>query len=223
MYHRKECCFPVPSHRICDSARMMPPMNRSGRRQRLRRQRSLLRRKKKDMTVPIAQGGSNVSGGQKQRLAIARAIAKHPQIFMFDDSFSALDLKTDAALRRALGKNVNDKHCDHCRTADQHDPACRSDSGTGRWTALSEREHMRNCCTACEVYRADRENLSCLPKNLELEESEVTDDMSNGQRDVNSNERRGGPMGRRGMTAGRKAKGFQESPSENWHVYLGKI
>ena len=56
----------------------------------------------------VAQGGSNVSGGQKQRLAIARAIAKDPKIFVFDDSFSALDLKTDAALRKALGENVKD-------------------------------------------------------------------------------------------------------------------
>ena len=45
--------------------------------------------------APIAQGGTNVSGGQKQRLSIARAIAKHPQIYLFDDSFSALDYKTD--------------------------------------------------------------------------------------------------------------------------------
>ena len=51
---------------------------------------------------PIAQGGSNVSGGQKQRLSIARAIAKKPRIYLFDDSFSALDYKTDVALRRAL-------------------------------------------------------------------------------------------------------------------------
>ncbi len=56
----------------------------------------------------IAQGGSNVSGGQKQRLAIARAIAKDPKIFIFDDSFSALDLKTDVALRKALAENVTD-------------------------------------------------------------------------------------------------------------------
>ena len=54
----------------------------------------------------IAQGGSNVSGGQKQRLTIARAIAKHPKIFVFDDSFSALDLKTDAALRKALQEQI---------------------------------------------------------------------------------------------------------------------
>ena len=56
----------------------------------------------------IAQGGSNVSGGQKQRMSIARAIAKNPKIYIFDDSFSALDFKTDAALRKALGDNVKD-------------------------------------------------------------------------------------------------------------------
>lgn len=56
----------------------------------------------------ISQGGTNVSGGQKQRLTIARAIAKHPKVFVFDDSFSALDLKTDAALRKALAEQVQD-------------------------------------------------------------------------------------------------------------------
>ncbi|MCD7826854.1 MAG: ABC transporter ATP-binding protein/permease, partial [Clostridiaceae bacterium] len=56
----------------------------------------------------IAQGGSNVSGGQKQRLSIARAIAKNPGLFVFDDSFSALDMKTDAALRNALSEKVQD-------------------------------------------------------------------------------------------------------------------
>lgn len=58
--------------------------------------------------TPIAQGGTNVSGGQKQRLSIARAIAKTPKIYLFDDSFSALDYKTDAALRRALSERVHD-------------------------------------------------------------------------------------------------------------------
>lgn len=57
---------------------------------------------------PIAQGGTNVSGGQKQRLSIARAIAKDPKVYLFDDSFSALDYKTDAALRRALSEQVKD-------------------------------------------------------------------------------------------------------------------
>ena len=58
--------------------------------------------------TPIAQGGTNVSGGQKQRLSIARAIAKHPKIYLFDDSFSALDYKTDVALRRALNEEIHD-------------------------------------------------------------------------------------------------------------------
>lgn len=56
----------------------------------------------------ISQGGTNVSGGQKQRLSIARALAKKPDIFIFDDSFSALDLKTDAALRKELSSQVKD-------------------------------------------------------------------------------------------------------------------
>lgn len=64
--------------------------------------------KHKKYDSPIAQGGSNVSGGQKQRLSIARAIAKHPAVFIFDDSFSALDYKTDVALRRALKKKTAD-------------------------------------------------------------------------------------------------------------------
>ena len=65
--------------------------------------------KEKKYKDEIAQGGSNVSGGQKQRLSIARAIAKDPEIYVFDDSFSALDLKTDAALREELAKRTKNK------------------------------------------------------------------------------------------------------------------
>ena len=64
--------------------------------------------KKEKYDSPIAQGGSNVSGGQKQRLAIARAIAKKAKVLVFDDSFSALDMKTDAALRKELNEKVQD-------------------------------------------------------------------------------------------------------------------
>jgi len=60
------------------------------------------------LEAPIAQGGTNVSGGQRQRLAIARALARRPEIYLFDDSFSALDLRTDAALRRALDTHLPD-------------------------------------------------------------------------------------------------------------------
>ncbi len=64
--------------------------------------------KKKKYNSPISQGGSNVSGGQKQRLSIARAVAKHPKVYIFDDSFSALDYKTDVAVRNALKKKTKD-------------------------------------------------------------------------------------------------------------------
>ena len=67
-----------------------------------------IEQKKKKYKSTISQGGSNVSGGQKQRLSIARAIAKHPQVFIFDDSFSALDYKTDVTLRHALAEKTRE-------------------------------------------------------------------------------------------------------------------
>lgn len=66
-------------------------------------------KKAEEYNSEISQGGSNVSGGQKQRLSIARAIAINPEILVFDDSFSALDFKTDAKLREELAKNTENK------------------------------------------------------------------------------------------------------------------
>ena len=119
----------------------------------------------------IAQGGSNVSGGQKQRLAIARAIAKDPKIFIFDDSFSALDLKTDAALRKALAENVKDRtviivaqristilHAEQILVLDD-----------GKIVGKGTHEELLK---SCEVYRQiAKSQLSA--KELGLEESEV--------------------------------------------------
>ncbi len=68
-----------------------------------------VRAKPEGLEAEIAQGGTNVSGGQRQRLAIARALVKDPPIYIFDDSFSALDFKTDAALRRALRERLGDR------------------------------------------------------------------------------------------------------------------
>lgn len=72
-------------------------------------QADFIKNLKGGVNYKIAQGGTNVSGGQKQRLSIARAIAKNPNIFVFDDSFSALDFKTDAKLRQELSKIVKNK------------------------------------------------------------------------------------------------------------------
>src|SRR6185503_4019112 len=58
------------------------------------------------LAAPITQGGGNVSGGQRQRLAIARALVRRPEIYLFDDAFSALDYATDAALRAALARET---------------------------------------------------------------------------------------------------------------------
>ena len=67
-----------------------------------------IREKEHGLDEEVAQGGTNVSGGQKQRLSIARALVKKPKIYIFDDSFSALDFKTDKALREALKEKVGD-------------------------------------------------------------------------------------------------------------------
>ena len=119
----------------------------------------------------IAQGGSNVSGGQKQRLSIARAIAKNPKIFIFDDSFSALDLKTDAALRKALSDNVKD--CTVIIVAQRISTILHADQilvlDDGRIVGKGTHEELMK---SCEVYQQiAKSQLSA--KELGLEESEV--------------------------------------------------
>lgn len=75
----------------------------------------------------VAQGGSNFSGGQKQRLSIARAICRHPEILIFDDSFSALDYKTDRVLLRYIKKNLCRCNAFHCGTANWYYTRCGQD------------------------------------------------------------------------------------------------
>ena len=120
----------------------------------------------------IAQGGTNVSGGQKQRLAIARAIAKSPQIYIFDDSFSALDLKTDAALRKALSSKVKDKTV--IIVAQRISTILHADQilvlNDGRIVGKGTHEELLK---GCETYREiAKSQLSA--KELGLEESEVS-------------------------------------------------
>ena len=120
----------------------------------------------------IAQGGSNVSGGQKQRLAIARAIAKQPKIYVFDDSFSALDLKTDAALRKALAPKVKDSTviivAQRISTILHAEQILVLDDGkiVGKGT---HEELLKNCETYQQIARSQ---LSA--KELGIEESEVS-------------------------------------------------
>lgn len=108
--------------------------------------------KEEQYEARIAQGGTNVSGGQKQRLAIARAIAKNPRIYIFDDSFSALDLKTDATLRKALSEKMKESTmiivAQRVSTIIYADQILVMDDGriVGKGT---HRELMKNC----EVYQ----------------------------------------------------------------------
>ena len=114
---------------------------------------------------PIAQGGSNVSGGQKQRLSIARAVYRHPEILIFDDSFSALDFKTDRAVRDALAEEAKDSTklivAQRIGTIMNADRIVVLDEGkvVGQGT---HRELLENC----EVYRQIAES--------QLSESELT-------------------------------------------------
>ena len=121
----------------------------------------------------IAQGGTNVSGGQKQRLAIARAIAKQPKIYVFDDSFSALDLKTDAALRKALAEKVKDSTviivAQRISTILHAEQILVLDDGriVGKGT---HKELLKTCDTYQQIAKSQ---LSA--KELGLEESEVSE------------------------------------------------
>ena len=82
---------------------------------------------------PVAQGGSNVSGGQKQRLAIARVIAKHPKVYLFDDSFSALDYKNGRSASKGAARTGRGRDgTDRC-TENQHNHECGADPRSGGW------------------------------------------------------------------------------------------
>lgn len=114
-----------------------------------------------------------MSGGQKQRLAIARAIAKNPRVYIFDDSFSALDLKTDAALRKALASKVQDATV--IIVAQRISTILHADQilvlNDGKIVGKGTHEELLH---TCETYREiAKSQLSA--KELGLEESEVSD------------------------------------------------
>lgn len=132
---------------------------------------SFIAEKAEGFASSIAQGGTNVSGGQRQRLSIARAIAKHPKIYLFDDSFSALDYKTDLVLRKALSEKTGDStviivaqristilHADHILVMDDGKIV-----GSG-----THQELMKTCSTYQEIARSQL-------SEAELGESPVKD------------------------------------------------
>ena len=102
---------------------------------------------------PIAARRRQCSGGQKQRLSIARALAGDPDIFIFDDSFSALDYKTDAALRRAIRENTENKTVIIVAPAHQHHFQCRADHRPGRRQDCRYPAPHRQLLESCEIYR----------------------------------------------------------------------
>jgi ATP-binding cassette subfamily B protein len=109
------------------------------------------------LEAPIAQGGANVSGGQRQRLAIARALVKRPEIYVFDDSFSALDFKTDAALRAALARDTDNATviivAQRVSTIMRADTIIVLDEGTIVGSGTHD-ELMRTCETYREIVRS---------------------------------------------------------------------
>jgi len=117
----------------------------------------------------ISQGGTNVSGGQRQRLSIARAIAKQAKIFLFDDSFSALDYKTDIALRKALNKKINDATviivAQRINTILHADKIIVLDDGKIVGTG-THKELLKSCEEYCEI------------ANSQLSEKELHTDMN---------------------------------------------
>ncbi|MBR3147459.1 MAG: ABC transporter ATP-binding protein [Eubacterium sp.] len=121
------------------------------------------------MDRPVSQGGSNVSGGQKQRLAIARAIAKKPDLLVFDDSFSALDMKTDAALRKALEEKLRGVTkiivAQRISTIVHADQIIVLDDGR-----ISGRGTHRELMKTCEVYREIAESQLSVKELSELAE-----------------------------------------------------
>ena len=124
---RRRSCSPARSRATSASARPTRPRTSCGPPSGSPRPRPSSASSPEGLDAPVTQGGTNLSGGQRQRLAIARALVKRPEIYVFDDSFSALDFKTDSLLRAALAERDRRRDGRHRRPAGRHDHGRRPD------------------------------------------------------------------------------------------------
>ena len=152
---RSRTCSPARWPATCATASPTPPTRRSGRRCAVAQAADFVAAMPGGLDAPIAQGGTNVSGGQRQRLAIARALVKKPEIYLFDDSFSALDLATDARLRAALAPYVAGRHGDDRRPAGVDDRHGRPDP-RARGRPAGRPRHPRRAARDLPHLRRDR-------------------------------------------------------------------
>ena len=139
----RRTCSPARSRATCGSATRTRPTTSCGPRSRSRRRKDFVEAMPQKLDAPIAQGGTNVSGGQRQRLAIARALLRAPGVYLFDDSFSALDLATEARLRARSRPRIRDADGDHRRAAGRQHPRRRPDPRARRRQAGRPRHARR--------------------------------------------------------------------------------
>ncbi|MFR2030872.1 MAG: ABC transporter transmembrane domain-containing protein, partial [Collinsella sp.] len=164
---------------------------------------------------PISQGGSNVSGGQRQRLAIARALAKKPEVVVFDDSFSALDYKTDARLREELAKKVTDAALVVVANASR--PSCTPTRSSCRRRSRSGHRHAQGATAQLPGVPGDRtvaafrRGAGAYPKRNCSRHGRRRALMADETKtQIPKPTRQRGPMGRMGgMRRGEKAKDFK--------------
>ena len=142
---RATCASPTPT----------PPTSELWEALEIAQARDFVRAMPGGLDAPIAQGGTNVSGGQRQRLAIARALVRKPEIYLFDDSFSALDLATDARLRAALAPVTADATviivAQRVSTIVARRPDPRARGRRSRSASARHRELLETCPTYAEI------------------------------------------------------------------------